>query len=159
MSYTGISFAKNPPARTIGTDVSVHIVDGDTFTIKEKGKVERYRLIGIDAPEKGQEFSEKSTQFLKKLLSSGEIQLEFDKKTKDRYHRFLVYVWVNDTLVNEEIVAEGLAVAKAYRPNLKHQSRLKNAQNYAKKNKTGFWLQGGLKVYPREFKKNNPKRK
>ncbi len=89
-----------------GTVVSV--ADGDTMTIltdsEERIKV---RLYGIDAPEKGQDFSNKARTYLNDLCYGKTVKVE--KKGIDQYDRTLGIVYLDELNLNQEMVKEGLA--------------------------------------------------
>ena len=62
----------------------VRYADGDTFTFKRNGESVRVRLAGYDAPERGQPFSKKATQYLRELTRAG---ANCDCYKRDRYGR------------------------------------------------------------------------
>lgn len=125
-----------------GTAYVDRVIDGDTFELVT-GEV--VRLIGIDAPEsvkpgeKVQCFGKEASLFLKTRIEHQEIRLERDKSEKDRYGRLLRYVYLGDTLVNEQLVREGYARAKAYRPDVTKQEIFTDAQETARREKRGLW--------------------
>jgi len=112
------------------------VVDGDTITV-EGGM--RIRLLGIDAREKGEEFYKEAKDFLKSRILNKEVKLEKDATDKDQYGRYLRYVWLNDTLINAEIVKEGLAIAKQFDPNTKYQYLIAKSEQEAIENHIGIW--------------------
>lgn len=95
------------PAETIKGKV-VSVADGDTMTIltdsKERIKV---RLYGIDAPEKGQDFSSKARIHLNELCYGKTVKVE--KKGIDQYDRLLGIVYLDELNLNQEMIKEGLA--------------------------------------------------
>ncbi|MEK1829405.1 thermonuclease family protein [Priestia megaterium] len=42
-----------------------------------------------------------------KRLEGQEITLEFDVQERDQYGRLLAYVWIDNELYNEELLAKG----------------------------------------------------
>ena len=86
----------------------VAISDGDTVTllISSKHTIE-VRLQGIDAPEKGQNFSEKAKGALSTLVFGRTVALDIEGR--DRYGRTLGSLYVNGLNVNLELVKMGLA--------------------------------------------------
>ena len=87
-------------------------VDGDTIeiTICYNGPKEKVRLLNINAPEKGQSGYYQATAALNSLLQYRSIELEFEEHgepTRDRYGRVLAFVFVDETLVNYEMVKNG----------------------------------------------------
>lgn len=62
----------------------IRYADGDTFNFKRGGELVRVRLAGYDAPERGQPFSARATEHLRKLTSGG---ARCDCYKSDRYGR------------------------------------------------------------------------
>ena len=110
------------------------VVDGDTFDLADG---QRVRLIGIDAPEIGQECSDQATQALASLISGQIVYLEKDVSDTDSYGRLLRYVYVDNALVNYELVCQGFAYAEEYPPDLLHSSDLAAAEDSADLNRRG----------------------
>ncbi len=104
----------------------IDIIDGDTI-LTDIGKV---RLLGINAPEMGQPCYKESKEFLKRILLGKEVILEFDKYKKDRYGRYLAWVWINDTLVNVLIVKKGYARIFLFGYE-RYRDEIINAEKYA----------------------------
>ncbi len=129
------------PTTSPTNTVSVtRIIDGDTIVISNGEKV---RYIGIDAPELSPEeaFAQEATETNRELVLGKSVRLEKDVSETDRYGRLLRYVWVEDTMVNIELVRRGLAVAKAYPPDIKYQSLLEAAELEARLAGRGIWSQ------------------
>lgn len=80
----------------------VKIADGDTVTILVRGNQVRVRLFGIDAPERGQDYSRKSREALAGLVFEKNVQVMV--RDKDRYGRAVGDVYVGDVYVNEKMV-------------------------------------------------------
>ena len=86
----------------------IGITDGDTLTVMRNGHlVEKIRLAGIDAPEKGQPFGNVSKAELAALVSD---QIVYVGRTgKDRYGRTLARITTPGIDVNLQMVRQGLA--------------------------------------------------
>ena len=112
------------------------VIDGDTIVIQGGQHV---RYIGIDAPEKGQTYYQEAKQTNRDLVQDKEIRLEKDLTDKDRYGRLLRYVYVDDTLINAEMVKSGYAYAKAYPPDIKYQVYLEAMEKEARLIQRGMW--------------------
>lgn len=128
----------------------IRVVDGDTLIIRYKAEKTRCRLIGIDAPESVEDNPERITEegkyasrFLKAFMEQykGNLFVELDEEEFDHHGRLLAYIWLEDLMLNEYLCKEGMAYAKKYPPNLKHQHILESAMNYAKENKLGIWAE------------------
>ena len=96
------------------------VIDGDTFV---SGKYV-VRLLGIDAPEKGQKCYAEAKNFLAKLIENKTVRVEYDARKKDKYGRLLAYVWINSSFVNKEMILKGFAVFRNYGEKLKYESEL-----------------------------------
>ncbi|MFA6610563.1 MAG: thermonuclease family protein, partial [Candidatus Omnitrophota bacterium] len=97
------------------------VTDGDTIKLSDGRKV---RLIGVDTPEVHysnklvrdakrsrkdvktiQALGKRASKFTKGLLEGSRVRLEYDVTKKDKYGRFLAYVYKEDgTFVNAKIL-------------------------------------------------------
>lgn len=69
------------------------VEDGDTIAAIDSNHLEhKIRLLGIDAPEKGQAFGDRSRQNLFRLVAGKDVRVEWSKE--DKYGRFLAIVWL-----------------------------------------------------------------
>ncbi|TWU26105.1 thermonuclease family protein [Bythopirellula polymerisocia] len=136
------------PSSTIneGEQEVLRVVDGDTLLLK-KDRV-RVRLQGIDTPETVKEdtavqaWGPEATEYTKRFVAEagGKLTFTIDGELEDRYGRKLRFVWNNDRLLNEELVAAGLARAKlGYDYSQSMKDRLRRAQDRARGAKLGIW--------------------
>jgi endonuclease YncB( thermonuclease family) len=112
------------------------VIDGDTIELSN-GK--RLRYIGINTPEIGEPFSILAKKENENLVLNKEVIIEFDVQIYDKYNRLLGYVWVNDILVNKELVKLGLAAIETIPPNIKYQNIILSAQKEAQNNCLNIW--------------------
>jgi len=128
----------------------VRVVDGDTLIFRPDATV---RLIGVDTPETVrpehpvEPFGPEATAFTREFLAGGEARLSFDRERVDRFGRFLAYVWVDERMLNEELLRAGLA---RFEPQFSYsqanKDRFRRAQLQAKREHLGIWSQGGVAV-------------
>jgi endonuclease YncB( thermonuclease family) len=86
----------------------VKIADGDTLTVLDKSnRQHKIRLVGIDAPERGQAFGTVSRQNLADLVFGKTVAVEWHKQ--DRYQRVLGKVLLDGKDVNLKQIKAGLA--------------------------------------------------
>lgn len=125
-----------------------HHIDGDTTSFYFNDESYSFRYLLIDTPEIGRKNGEKDEPFarealhrVEELLDNAEhIYVMFDQSPTDKYDRYLVYVYADDTMVNEQLVKEGLAEVKyVYEPNTTYENKMKQAENEAKKKNVGMW--------------------
>ncbi len=97
------------------------IDDGDTFRIAPgDAEEDRVRLIGVDAPEGGKALAGDAAEALTALVGD-RVCLEADTTDRDRFGRLLRYAWTPaGTLVNEAMVAMGLAFVVTYPPDTRY---------------------------------------
>jgi micrococcal nuclease len=126
----------------------VRVIDGDTLAADIDGDDEHVRLIGIDTPESVAEdrpdecYGKEASERLRALLPTGTpIRLERDVEPRDQYDRLLGYVYraTDGLFVNQTLVAEGYAEAKAFPPNTTLHQELLAAQSQARSAGKGFW--------------------
>ncbi len=96
------------------------VVDGDTVDLScDLGfrifSRDRFRLLGIDTPERGQPGWAEATAALKELLPYGAVvKVKTDRPYNDKYGRWLAVVHADGVNVNDKMVADGFA--KVYMP-------------------------------------------
>ena len=110
------------------------VIDGDTL-VDSNGTV--YRLLGIDTPERGEEFYQEAKDFLR-IVEGEEVSVLRDWDDKGKYYRKLRYIFYDDRLINIEIVENGLAIA-FMTEDLKYEDKLFIAEEFAKDNCLGIW--------------------
>lgn len=123
------------------------VIDGDTVEVRGDGRVVprnasvRVRLLEIDTPERGTCYADAATDRTTALLPPGSTaHVVRDDELKDRYGRYLLYLW-NDrgVFVNESLVRSGHAEAVLFPPNDKYWSRIARAEAAARRADTGLW--------------------
>lgn len=126
-------------------------VDGDTIKVSYNGNVDTVRYLFVDTPESKkpnscvQPYGEDASKRNKELVSSGKLQLEFDKgDRRDKYGRLLAYVYVDGKPVQETLLKERLTrVAYVYEPNTKYIDQFKKDEQEAKTEKLSIWSKNG----------------
>jgi len=161
-----------PASATAGSldGTVVRVVDGDTIYVRLTDRLEKIRYIGVDAPEvhhpfKGEEPGGREAAAVNRRLVDGSarcspsrgwgpaervapifcrhVRIELDVRTRDRYGRFLAYVWAGDTMVNAELVRLGYAQVMTVPPNVKYQRLFLELQRQARDAHRGLWQAGG----------------
>jgi endonuclease YncB( thermonuclease family) len=123
------------------TGYVVGIADGDTLTVLDASHQQhKIRLAGIDAPEKGQPFGDRSKQSLAAMAFNKNVTVEWNKL--DRYGRTVGKVMVNGKDANLEQVRAGMAWW--YRDYAKEQSPAdrglyERAEVQARAQHVGLW--------------------
>lgn len=120
------------------------IEDGDTATLTYNGLSKPVQYLLIDTPEtsKDQPYADKAKKRSEALLKSAQkIEIAYDKGDhQDKNNHELLYVWVDDQLLQETLVKEGLArVTTSNKTNTTQLDTLKKAEKNAKKQKLGIW--------------------
>lgn len=143
LAYYFLEGRKNDSPETQEFNV-LEVIDGDTVIIDD-AKNSRVRYLGIDTPEiliqdsPGDPMSQEASDFNADLVEGEKVRLEFDEQKYDVYGRILAYVYVDDVLVNEELLKEGLATVLIIEPNDMYSERIHQAIGEAKENKKGIW--------------------
>lgn len=142
----------DPDSETIIGEV-ISVADGDTFTMKtltdERIKV---RLFGIDAPERGQDFGNKSRQLLNELCYGKIVKVTVEDI--DQYDRTLGTVYVDEININEEMVRNGLAW---YYNHFVEDHRLDSLEQVARSEELNIWSKKNP-MSPYEFRQKKKKK-
>lgn len=142
-----------PPPEQLGEGVHevLRAVDGDTLLLTSGARI---RLQGINAPETVmpdapvEAWGPEASQFTKDFLhrANNRVRLTFSLERKDRYDRFLAFVWDGDKMLNEELVRAGFAYARLdYRYSGSMKRRLAEAQDEARQAKRGVWSNANIR--------------
>lgn len=114
----------------------ISVADGDTVTILLKNKEQvRIRLHCIDAPEKKQDFGQRSKQSLSDMIFGKDVDVIV--KDKDRYGRLVGTILFNSININLEQVKKGMAWVYTRYCNEKEYYE---AMEMARINKVGLWV-------------------
>ncbi|WP_071518809.1 thermonuclease family protein [Geitlerinema sp. PCC 9228] len=140
----------------------VRVVSGQTLEVlplnsNQNASPKRVRLIGLDAPARRQlPWGPNAKQYLQALASEQTLQLEFDRQREDKYQRWLAYAWLDGTLINEQLLQQGHAIAVSRYPNTKYQQRFTHAREQARLLGRGIWNpEQPMRQTPAEFRRQN----
>ena len=138
-------------------------VDGDTFKAIVNKEEVTVRMLAIDTPESvkpetnveyfGKEASEYTCS---KLKNAKKITLEYDKKSDkfDKYDRLLAWVFIDNKLLQEELVEKGYAKIAYLYDDYKYTDILKEKQEKAVANNIGIWNQKDKEEYEKNIDTN-----
>lgn len=120
-------------------------IDGDTASFIYKNERIKVRFLAINTPEIGnneEEYGRKASNYTcDKLKQAKVIKLEFDKKSniKDKYDRYLAWVFVDDTLLQKELIKESLAKTAYLYDEYKYTKELQELEEEIKKQNKNIW--------------------
>jgi endonuclease YncB( thermonuclease family) len=123
----------------------VRYVDGDSLWLQggtlPPTAVSEVRLLEIDAPEAGTAYSADASSFVRQELPLGStVYLLADVEDKDRFGRYLRYLWKpNGEFFNEKLVRHGWARAILIPPNDRFIDVIRRAEAEAKAAGRGIW--------------------
>lgn len=132
------------PAPSSPTEGSVwtvsDVVDGDTIRVVRPGIEDTVRLVGINAPERGECWAAEATTALVAILDDGVVRLERDVSDRDRYGRLLRYVLTADGQdAGGLLIDDGHAIARAYPPDTRRDAEYRERQRLAVEAGRGAW--------------------
>ena len=151
------------------------VVDGDTVALRalrsgsalmSTGQV-TVRLLEVDTPETvhpnmGVEcYGPEASAFTRRLAPPGSrVWVERDQEARDRYGRYLLYVWTADgTFLNEELVRTGHATAVLYEPNDRYIRQMRRAERQAKAKNRGLWRECADSAEPKPRNTGRPEQR
>ena len=128
---------------------NIDCIDGDTFRATIDGEEKTIRMIGIDTPETKYATKnvdepyavEASDYTCGHLKDAKEISLEYDPKSKeeDKYGRVLGWIFVDEELLQKELVSLGYAKVEYVYDDYLYIDELYKAEDKAKEKKKGIW--------------------
>ena len=124
--------------------LAIRVIDGDTIEIQGGDRV---RYLGIDAPETVhpskpvEYFGREATEKNRELVEGKRVRLEKDAQDRDEYGRLLRYVWLDDIMVNAELVRLGYAYSYSLPPNAKYQKLFLQLEREAREQGLGLWAE------------------
>jgi len=123
-------------------------VDGDTARFMLNGERITVRFLAIDTPEtkhptKGEEpFGKEASEYTcNALTKANTIILEYDDGSykDDKYGRHLAWIFVDDTLLQKELVEKGYAKVAYLYGDYKYTEELQKLERVAQSNQVGLW--------------------
>lgn len=125
------------PVRTPAT--VTRIFDGRTIGVEVDGVERTIRYIGVETPIFGDRFYELAIEANTQWMLGADVQLEADELDADREGRLLRYVWLDGGMVNNSLIAVGLAEAETTGPNRRYADLFADAEAAARANAAGIW--------------------
>ena len=125
----------------------VAVQDGDTILVMRGYHAERMRLHGVDAPEGGQDFSDRAKQFLSSLVFGRVVKVEY--RGIDRYGRTVGRVLVDGRDAGLALVWAGLAW---HHVRYSKDVALASAEREARGARRGLWVKASP-IPPWEFRR------
>ena len=128
----------------------IKVVDGDTFYgLSDSNEQIKFRIFGIDAPERNQAFVNVSRQYLSELIFGKTVGIKVQTKS-DRYGRPVVWVYTGD---GKDVGSEMLKAGMAWHYK-EYDSSPEYAENElsAREARKGLWLESNP-VAPWDFRR------
>jgi micrococcal nuclease len=128
--------------------------------------IQQGRLLGIDAPDIGQEpWGRQAKQRLEELIgipSKGNVSIEFEGTDVDKFGRKYVYLWKDGRLLNEQLLKDGYVLASMRNSSsssiattaTKYRELFTAGSQYARLMGQGIWNpEHPMRMSPSEFRK------
>lgn len=141
-------------------------VDGDTIKAKIDGEVSTIRFLAVDTPEtvhpkkKVEPFGKEASNYTcSRVKNAKKLELEYDPGSNktDKYQRTLGWIYVDDSLLQKELIEKGYAkVAYIYGDYL-YTDELKDIEKSVKDKKIGVWSVSDSASDTKETTKNRSK--
>ncbi len=128
----------------------IGVADGDTITVLRDKQPQKIRLYGIDCPEKRQPFGKRAKQLTSELVFGKLVEVE--PVATDRYGRTVAFVQVENVLLNEELIKEGLGWVYVRYCKLPLCVEWQGLELEAKFGKRGLWREQG-EIPPWEYRR------
>ena len=138
------SFISNIKGERLSVELA-KCVDGDTAWFYLNEEKIKTRFLAINTPEstnKKEAYGKEASKYTCDLLKKAEnIEIEYDDNSDklDKYNRHLVWVFVNNELLQEKILSEGLAEIKYVYGDYKYMDKLEKALKKAKNERKNMY--------------------
>ena len=161
VGYGGYTVIKKTDLESLksGSDIVyevARVIDGDTIELADGDIV---RLVGINAPDKGECFFKESAKALVDLVEGKKVELREDVTGQDEFGRLLRYVILLDVgplednlLVCKYMVEEGYARVRSNSQDRLYYNVLLEYREQAIKNEKGIWKECDYAVSERSQK-------
>jgi endonuclease YncB( thermonuclease family) len=93
----------------------------------------------VDTPENDRPFYHQAVALAESLLMGKQIEYETDAVERDRYGRYLWYVFADSIFVNDRIINRGMGRVYLFQSNIKYAGRFIQSQKNAREAKSGIW--------------------
>jgi micrococcal nuclease len=126
------------------------VTSGQTIEVRVNSQIQKIGLLGLEAPDyRQQPWANQAKQRLQALVSGKTVRLEFALSSASGYR--LASVWIDRTLLNEQLIQEGLVLARSR--SSPYRDRLDHAQEQARLLGLGIWNPAQpLRQTPTEFR-------
>jgi endonuclease YncB( thermonuclease family) len=125
-----------------------NVLDGDTVNLETKdGKVHLIRMLGVDAPERRQDFGSQSQKKLRNLILGKAVTVIIRKK--DSSNRFVGTVYFGGQDINLKQIETGMAryfQQNGYEPKEGDRKLYQQAEQAAQIKRYGLWQKQNLDV-------------
>ncbi len=121
-------------------------VDGDTANFIINNEKVKFRFLAIDTPEtvhptkEVEAYGKNASEYTcNKLTNAKTIEIEYEENKTDKYGRSLGWIWVDGSLLQEELVSVGYAEVAYIYGTYKYTTKLCETQKSAILNENGMW--------------------
>ena len=134
-------------------------VDGDTIKVLLDNKEYTIRMLAVDTPEsvhptKKIEYygKEASNYTCEKVKNAKKLEIEYDENSDktDKYDRLLVWVFVDGTLLQKDLIENGYAKVAYLYDDYKYTKELESTQELASAKNIGIWNEVAKETYNKE---------
>lgn len=143
-----ILFPINIYAETVTQEVSLaKCVDGDTAVFIVDEEEVKFRFLAIDTPEtvhptkEEEAYGKLASEYTCNLLTNAkEIVVEYENNNKkDKYGRDLAWIWVDQKLLQDELIKKGYGKVAYIYGNYRYTSSLCLDERKAQEENLGIW--------------------
>lgn len=115
------------------------VFDGRTIAVQIDGIEKTVRYIGLDIPEYGNVYYDLAIEANRQWIYGQEVLLEADRVETDSDGRLLRYVWFDESMVNLNLIASGLARVSPADRNDRYSDYFRDLEEQARSREIGIW--------------------
>ncbi len=132
----------------------VRVSEGDLLVISHDGKEKKYRLYGVECPERGQPYWEKALGLVTFLTEDRVVEVNPVYQGLDGYQNVLLRIQGTKEYLNQQLVAYGLAWVRPEECSSHMCAEWKRLQEMARTRLIGLWADKHP-IPPWEWKKEH----
>lgn len=131
------------------------VADGDSIEVKDSRRIIKIRLYGIDAPELSQVHGPEARAWLAARILNKTVRVE--RLDIDQYNRVVGLVFLDDRVINQELVAAGQAWVYNRYCSASLCRQMKKDEKEARRQELGLW-RDKKPTPPWIWRRSNPSR-
>lgn len=128
-----------PPTQPMNTGTVTNVLNGNTITVQREHEEFLVRYIGVSTPAPGAPLHDLATEVNRDWVDGETVLLEGDRTDLDSQGALLRYVYLDDAMINANLIYQGLAEVDTSGANSRYTAEFERLEAEAKAAGRGIW--------------------